>query len=113
MIPTPEKVLDRVQRDVEALRRRGLGSEAQMIGQVADEFGTALEPIKLVSEDDAVLRSGKSRRWLRDRHEAWARVGGAGWDEEGNRLYRLCVLPTRIGRERGAAEAATAMEGAS
>jgi len=102
---TPEQVLERLDRDVDAMRRRGFGAEADRMGKVAEEFRTALAPLALVPEHDAMARSGKCRRWLRERHATWARSDGAGWDADGNRLYRLCVLPSRLGFALGVAEA--------
>lgn len=102
---TPEDVLARLDRDVEAMRRRGFGPEADRMGAVAEEFRAALAVIALVSEHKAATRSGKSRRWLRERHAGWARAGAASWDERGERTYRLCVLPSVAATAAGAAEA--------
>jgi hypothetical protein len=104
---TPEQVLARLDADVLALRRRGFGEEAERDAKIAEEFRAALSPIALVPEHVAMTRSGKSVRWLRERHGAWYKAGGAGFDVTGARLYRLCVLPMRLDREAGAAEADT------
>jgi len=102
---TPEQVLARLDADVASLRRRGFGTEADRLAKVADEFRASLAPLALVQEHTAVARCGKSVRWLRGQHDAWCRVGAAGFDLAGNRLYRLVVLPTRMARAEGAAEA--------
>lgn len=102
---TPEQVLARAARDAEALRRRGFGAEADRDERLIAEFGASLRPIRLVSEATAQVRSGKSARWLRSHHEGWCLVGAAGWSESGERLYRLCVLPSSLAASQGAADA--------
>lgn len=102
---TPEQVLSRAARDAEALRRRGFGKEAERDERLIAEFRAALEPIRLVREAVAMVRSGKSSRWLRSRHESWCQVGAAGWSEKGERLYRLCALPVDLGAAQGSADA--------
>lgn len=109
---TPEQVLERATRDIDALRRRGFGPDADRLGKLAGEFGDALDPIRLVDEDDAMLRSGKTRAWLRSRFDGWEQVGAAAWIESA-RHYRLCVLPTRLGRAEGAADAERYLKAAS
>lgn len=101
---TPEDVLARLERDVESLRRRGFGADADRMGKVAAEFREALAPIQLVPEHDAMLRTGKTRAWLRQRYEGWAKVGAAAMVGTVPH-FRLCVLPTRLGRAEGAADA--------
>jgi hypothetical protein len=103
MTETPEMVLARADGDTDALRRRGFAAEADRLAKLAEEFRVALAPLVLVTELTAVSRSGKSLRWLRERHATWVRTGAAGFDAVGNRLYRLCVLPTRLARDEGAA----------
>lgn len=105
MSESPEQVLARAARDAEALRRRGFGAEADRDEQLIADFREALRPIRLVSEATAMVRSGKSARWLRSHHASWCLVGAAGWSESGARLYRLCILPTALGASQGAADA--------
>lgn len=107
---TPEQVIARVERDVEAMRRRGFVEEARRLSKVVAEFALAIKPIRLVPEHTAVARSGKRVRWLRERHADLCKVGGAGFDEDGARLYRLCALPTRLHAEEGVAEAERILE---
>lgn len=107
---TIEHALERLEADVASLRRRGFGEEADRLAAVAVEFRTALGPLKLVPEHVAMLRSGRSARWLRERHAEWERVGAAGFDLAGNRMYRLCVLPTRLARAEAIADADRLME---
>ncbi len=90
--------------DVESLRRRGFGQEAERLQLVLDELSRGLDPIRLVSEHDAMARTGKSRRWLHDRFRAWERIGAAEMRDR-IRHYRLCVLPIRLLEEQGARDA--------
>lgn len=101
---SPEEVLARLEADATSLRRRGFGVEAARLDVVAGEFRSALGPIALVPEHDALARSGKSAAWLRSRYDAWQRVGAAA-TIDGVRHYRLCVLPTRLEFAAGSAEA--------
>lgn len=110
MTDTPELVLARLEADAASLRRRGFGAEADRLSHVVTEFRQALEPLALVGEHMAISRSGKGVRWLRDRHADWCRLGAAGFDAAGNRLYRLCVLPTRLAREVGVADASRVLD---
>jgi hypothetical protein len=107
MTETPEMVLARAWSDAAALRRQGFGVEADRLALMADEFAAAIAPIALVPEHVAMTRSGRSVRWLRERHATWYKVGGADFAPDGSRLYRLCVLPMRLDYEAGAAEADT------
>lgn len=109
---SPEQVVDRLDRDVEAMRRRGFGREADRMGKVAAEFRAALEPIRLVPEHDAALRSGKGKAWLRSRFDGWEQVGAAA-TIDGVRHYRLCVLPTRLAYASGADDAERVLKAAS
>lgn len=106
---TPEQVLSRASADIDALRRRGFGADADRLGKLVAEFRTALDPIALVPEHDAQLRSGKTRAWLRSRFPNWEQVGAAAWID-GERHYRLCVLPTRLARAAGMDDAERLLE---
>lgn len=92
---TPEELEAQLRADVTSLRRRGYGDEADRIAAVLALLTEGLDPIRLVPEHTAMARSGKRRRWLRDRFDAWARVGAACLGEDGEHLYRLCVLPVQ------------------
>jgi hypothetical protein len=78
------------------LRHTGHPHDAELIEKICDEFGDSLvEYMTYVNEDDAMRRSSKARRWLRQRFAEWSRAGHAKLDDRGRRLYRLCVLPVR------------------
>ncbi len=101
---TPEQLEAELHDDARSLERRGFGIDAKRVQQIAESLTKALDPIRLVSESDAMARSGKSRRWLHDRFEDWKLVGAAEL-REGVRWYRLCVLPARVAYAAGAADA--------
>lgn len=102
MTRSPEAVLEQLLQDAEAMRRRGFGPEADRMAQVAEEFRLALEPIALIHEDQAMMRTGRRRAWLRQRFATWCKLGSAEL-RDGERYYRLCVLPSRLAVEQGQA----------
>lgn len=101
---TPEALEAELLADARSLERRGFGEEAGRVHRIATALSAALDPIRLVSESDAMTRTGKTRRWHHDRFEAWVLVGAAEL-RDGLRWYRLCVLPPRIAYAQGAADA--------
>lgn len=112
---TPEGVVERWRADAESLRRRGFGAEADRIAAMVSEMSEALEPIKLVPEHVAMVRSGRRVGWLRAKHPRWMESGAAAVDQHGSRLYRLCILPHQVdsARAEGEAEAVRVMRAAS
>ncbi len=105
---TPETLEAELHEDAKSLQRRGHGDEATRVKVIAEALTKALDPIRLVSEPDAILRTGKTRRWLVDRFDAWRLVGAAEL-RNGLRWYRLCVLPPRTAFAQGAADAEALM----
>jgi hypothetical protein len=92
------------------LRHAGHAHDAELIEKVVDEVrDSSIEYLTFVNESDAMRRTGKSQRWLRDRFPEWHRTGNGQLSDRGQRLYRLCVLPFRpnlsaareAGREAG------------
>lgn len=78
------------------LRHAGHPHDAELIEKVCDEVrDSAIEYLTFVDEADAMRRTGKSLRWLRERFAEWHRAGNARLDRRNHRLYRLCVLPVR------------------
>lgn len=104
MTQTPEALEEELRTDAASLERRGFGEEAKRVRRIADALTASLDPIRLVSESDAMARTGRTRRWLHDRFEGWVLVGAAEL-RDGLRCYRLCVLPPRIAFAQGAADA--------
>jgi len=98
------------------LRRRGDNRTALVLEQCAEETVIAAESYLLwLSETDAMLRTGRTREWLRARYEGWASEGHAK-KTGGDRQYRAVMLPRRAAvveaREAGR-QAARAMRGAA
>lgn len=77
------------------LRRRGENKTAVLLEQCAEEAAVAAESYLLwLSETDAILRTGRTRDWLRSRYEAWAAEGHARRTGR-DRQYRAVMLPRR------------------
>ncbi len=72
---TLEQLLADWRGDAQALRRRG-------------------HYLRWLSEDDALLRSGRSHGWLRSQFPDWERAGHAR-REGRKRWYRMLVIPQR------------------
>jgi len=90
------------------LRARGHGREADHIEQlVADVRTSASAYLDWLSEDEAMLRSGRSRGYFRTRFSSWESEDNARIDGR-RRRYRRCVVPQRANLDaaRGAARAA-------
>ena len=77
------------------LRRRGDNRTALLLEQCAEEAVLAAESYLLwLSETDAMLRTGRTREWLRSRYEGWAAEGHAKKTGR-DRQYRAVMLPRR------------------
>ena len=93
--PALEQVLADWRGDAQVLRRQGYNREAEQIERFADDVARAAEDyLRWLSEDDALLRSGRSRGWLRSHFPEWERAGH-GRRDRGRRLYRMLVIPQR------------------
>lgn len=106
---TLEQVLADYRGDAAVLRRRGHAKDAELIERLCDAVADAAEDfLTWLSEDDAMLRSGRSRAWLRAQFADWSRGGNARKDGA-RRVYRQAVIPQRAnalsareaGREAG------------
>ena len=90
-----EQVLADWRGDAQVLRRQGHDGEAEQIERFAVDVARAAEEyLRWLSEDEALLRSGRSRRWLRLLFPEWERAGHARRDR-GRRVYRMLVIPQR------------------
>ncbi len=93
---TLEQVVADWREDAQVLRKRGVEREADMMDKLADECALAAhEYITFVSEDDAMLRSERSRNWLRSRFPLWEQQGHAR-REGRTRWYRMLVVPCKV-----------------
>ena len=87
------------------LRARGHGLQGTAIEELCDDVARTAESfLNWLSEDEAVLRSGRSRAWLRARFAELESDGNAKHDGR-RRLYRECVIPKRANLDRARDEA--------
>lgn len=98
--------------DAAVLRRRGQHALADQLEQCATEVAhSAEEWMTWLSETDAMLRSQRSREWMRAHFAGWEREGHARLAGR-DRQYRLAIVPRRYSlssaRQAGA-EAAKAL----
>lgn len=88
-------ILADLRSDAAVLRRSGHKSEADMCERIAsDVAGAAEEWITFLSEADAIIRSGRSKGWLRGRFAEWERDGHARLVGK-VRQYRQAIIPRR------------------
>jgi hypothetical protein len=101
---TLEQVLELQRADATVLRRTGHEQQALFIEGLCTEVERAAEPyLRWVSEPNAILRSGRTKTWLRARFPEWEAAGDAR-QEGSDRKYRMIVVPERQ-RVREAREA--------
>ena len=97
MTPPLEQVIADWRENAQVLRRTGHQHDGDLIDQLLDEVVSASEEfVTWLTEDDAMLRSGRARTWLRSRWPQWAAQGHAKHDERNRRLYRTVVVPQRV-----------------
>ena len=82
-----EQLLADWRGDAQVLRRRGHDREAEQMERSA-------EAVTRAAEDEALLRSGRSRGWLRSQFPEWERAGHTR-REGRKRWYRMLVIPQR------------------
>jgi hypothetical protein len=112
-VTTPlEQILADWAERAQTLRRCGHGAEAETLEALLSEVRVSAEDwLVWLSEDDAMLRSGKSRDWFRGRFPDWERRDLARRDGR-KRRYRAVVVPQRLNleaaREQGRRDAEAA-----
>lgn len=90
-----ETVLADWRSDAQVLRRQGHEREAEQIERLcADVAREAEEYLRWLPEDDALIRSGRGRDWLRRQFAEWERQGHARRDGR-RRYYRMLLIPQR------------------
>lgn len=90
-----EQVLADVRGELPILRKHKQDALADALERVCKDVTAAAEEYLLfVGETDAMLRTGRSQRWLRARFAEWEHQGHCRW-RSGNRQYRLLILPQR------------------
>ena len=101
--------------DAIVLRRNGQALLAKRLDDCAEAVEqSAAEWLTWLSESDAMLRSGRSRDWLRAQFSAWEREGHATLQGR-NRMYRAVIVPrshsVNRARQAGAEAARLVREG--
>ena len=91
-----EQVLADLHEDLQALRRRGVALvPVEQLEHFADEIAQGAEDyLRWLSEDEALLRSGRSLGWLRKQFPEWEQAGHAR-REGRKRYFRMLVVPQR------------------
>jgi len=90
------------------LRARGHAREADHIEQlVADVRAGAAAYLDWLNEEEAILRSGRSRGYLRSRFPEWSAEDNARLDGR-RRRYRRCVIPRRANLDTARSDAVEA-----
>lgn len=92
-------VLADAREEASLLRKHGHPEQAESIAKLCDEVSTAARDyLWWLSESEALLRSGRSLRWLRSHYREWEGTGNARKDDRGGRHYRALVVPQRAHR---------------
>ena len=95
MKKTLEQVLAEVPIEAAVLRKHGELQLAKAIERLAADVATAAENyLDFLTEDEAMLRSGRTRSFLRNRFAGWEAEGMARKDGR-RRKYRRCIIPRR------------------
>lgn len=100
------QVLADTRGEAAVLRANRAAFSVDRVEQLCERMAEAAgDYLRWLSESDAMIKSGLSRRTLRRRFRDFLECGLARYDAEGEREYRSCAIPPRasIGeqRERG------------
>ncbi len=88
-------VLAELRAEAATLRLHGHAHDAALLEQTVDRVREAAgDHVTWLTEDDAMLRSGRSRGYLRARFAEWERDGHAKRDGR-RRRYRACAIARR------------------
>lgn len=109
MADSLEDVLADARGEAAVLRSHGHTTQAKSIEGVTDRVADSMRSwLTLLSESEAMLRSGWSSHRLRSRFAEWEAGGFALLDAKGKRRYRECIVPiagdqaaARLAGERG------------
>lgn len=96
-----DQVFADLREDANVLRRTGHTPDAETYDRILDKLAATTEVEEVLtwlSEDDAMLRSGRGRAWLRSRFTEWETRGHAKMDGR-KRRYRMIVIPQRANLE--------------
>lgn len=93
-----EQVLADAREHAAVLRSHGHGAQAKSIEGVCDAVADAMRPyLSVLSEKEAMMRSGWTVEPLRRRFAEWEAQGFAML-KNGKRHYRECIVPKRADR---------------
>ena len=93
---TLEQVLGDAREQAAILRHHGHAAQARSVEDVVERVaGVMRSYLNVLSESEAMLRSGKGVDYLRSRFAGWEAVGLAFLDERGRRRYREIIVPMR------------------
>lgn len=99
MTETLEQVIADARGQAAVLRSHGHSTQAKSIEQLADDVSACMRAyLTMLSDSEAMLRSGWSLGRLRGKFAEWERAGFAVLDPRGKRRYRECIVPTRADR---------------
>lgn len=97
---TLEQVLADAREQAAILRHHGHAAQAKSVEDVVERVAGVMRPwLSVLSEKEAMLRSGRGVDYLRSRFAGWEAAGLAFLDERGRRVYRELIVPTRPHRE--------------
>lgn len=95
---TLEQVLADARGDAARLRFHGHKAQADSLEAVCEAVaGAAEEYLRWLSEENACLRSGRSRKWIRARFPEWEAQGHARLRGR-HREYRMVIVPKDANR---------------
>jgi hypothetical protein len=100
-----ETVLADAREDAQRLRAHGHSTHATSIERLADDVATTMRGyLTVLTESEAMLRSGWTVARLKAKFAEWEAVGFAVLDGRGKRRYRETIVPVR--EERAASRLA-------
>ncbi|HEX6924264.1 MAG TPA: hypothetical protein VF167_02485 [Longimicrobiaceae bacterium] len=109
-----EQVLADAREEAAVLRKHGQGAIADALERLCNDVDDATEEYRSwLSEQEAMLRSGKGVAYLRNRFGAWQRQGLARWSPRNRRAreYRALIVPHRTDLAKLRADARRAARG--
>jgi len=92
-----EQVVADWREEAKIFRKRGIPRLAKVIEQLLDDVCAAdgiEEHMRWISEEEAMLRSGRSLAWLRAQFPDWEQLRYARRDGK-KRQYRMFIVPRR------------------
>lgn len=93
---TLETVLGDAREQASVLRYHGHAAQARSVEDVVDRVaGVMRSYLTVLSEKEAMMRSGKGVDFFRARFPEWEARGLAVLDERGRRTYREITVPVR------------------